>query len=87
MVKPRDPAGWDRGDLLIFLDNNKAQKHHKKLSSKHNTYELQFHNIIQKLLSGLSLVLKKGGICLTCVRQALIHTSCRSESSNFSLVV
>ena len=37
MVKPRDPPGWDRVDLLIFLDNNKAQNHHKKLSSKHNT--------------------------------------------------
>ena len=48
MVKPRDPPGWDRVDLLIFLDNNKAQKHHKKLSSEHK--ELQFHNIIQTIV-------------------------------------
>ena len=57
--------------------------------------------ILLLFLSGLSLVLKKEGLWLTKMdtqpertlrwathrRQELIHTSCRSESSNISLVV
>ena len=60
-----------------------------------------FYFMIYLLFSGLSLVLKKEGLWLTKMdtqpertlrwathrRQELIHTSCRSESSNISLVV
>ena len=60
-----------------------------------------YYFMIYLLFSGLSLVLKKEGLWLTKMdtqpertlrwathrRQELIHTSCRSESSNISLVV
>ena len=52
MVKPRDPAGLDRVDLLIFLDNNKAQKKKQTKNCHPNIThkELQFHNIIQTIV-------------------------------------
>ena len=84
-----------------FIKTNSPTIVNKQPSPRQVPTQNMYYFMIYLLFSGLSLVLKKEGLWLTKMdtqpertlrwathrRQELIHTSCRSESSNISLVV
>ena len=92
---------YSKGQEIILGGANTLHSTLSPTKLKWHFHTHQLFKVCLQLFSGLSLVLKKEGLWLTKMdtqpertlrwathrRQELIHTSCRSESSNISLVV